>query len=50
MKPVIRLPDPPCTPEPPSAPPPVKPAGPGCDTGPDPRKLLRGLLRRDRRR
>jgi len=40
----LQFPKPPCTPKPPGPPPPVRPPGPGCDTGPDPKKILKGIL------
>ncbi len=44
----ISFPKPPCSPKPPGPPPPVKPSDPGCDTGPDPRKILKGLGKKKR--
>jgi hypothetical protein len=41
-----RFPRPPCEPEPPRAPEPVRPRPPGCDTGPDPAKLIEKLKRK----
>jgi len=37
----FRAPQPPCTPKPPTVPPPPRPPDPGCETGPDPMKLLK---------
>jgi hypothetical protein len=42
----IRFPKPPCSPKLPFPPEPVKPADPGCSTGPDPRELVKKLRRK----
>ncbi|UCD24215.1 MAG: hypothetical protein JSW51_14500 [Gemmatimonadota bacterium] len=39
---------PPCTPDLPKDPPPVRPPGPWCDTGPDPR-IVRKIKKRKKR-
>ncbi len=42
----LQFPKPPCTPKPPGPPPPPRPSAPECVTGPDPRKALKGLLKK----
>jgi hypothetical protein len=46
----IRVPKPPCTPEPPRPPGRPRPPGPGeMKTGPDPREIVRKLIRKRKR-
>jgi hypothetical protein len=42
----MKIPMPPCTPKPPGPPPPVRPSPPECTTGPDPKKVLKKILKK----
>jgi hypothetical protein len=44
----MKIPMPPCTPKPPGPPPPVRPSPPECTTGPDPKKVLKKILKKKR--